>query len=421
MKKLLSVLLVLPLTAQAASVAAPVNIGVAAAVRGSVKATAPGGPAGRVVETGKAVYSHDKIVTGPDAKLQVLLLDQTSFTMGPNSEMELDEFVFDPNTNAGKVAAKITKGAFRFVTGKVARRDPAAMQVTTPVGTIGIRGTMTGGTVDSKEGTFVLLGPGPNNNADEKAGGITVKNDQGKTEVDQDGYAVNVKAGEKPGAPFKMDQAQIDALLGGVNSAPKGDSKDDSKGDGASAGSDSGQDTAAGKSNATDAFAAIDSAQAETNQFAAQSFGAPTQTTWANMQGVTSGSGRYSGSASNFACDSLGTSCGGAAVGTTTFDLFIDFGAKTFGGNGSTIMVSQAGSPANINSVSYAGFSGDAKHTFSGGQIGGPGVYTSGAGGTSIKFLDAGGVTGGAVSLDVRWQTNSGQPYFGGEVSGNLQ
>ncbi|UPT73288.1 MAG: FecR family protein [Elusimicrobiota bacterium] len=217
MRKLLALLLCASSPAQAATV----NIGVASAVRGAVKAVAPGA-AGRVVETGKPVYSHDKVTTGPEGKLQILLLDQTSFTIGPNSEMELDEFVFDPATNAGKVSAKIAKGAFRFVTGKVARRDPSAMQVATPVGTIGIRGTMTAGTVSETEGTFVLLGPGPENNADEKAGGITVKNDKGSTDVDTDGWGVTVKAGEAPSDPFQIPPGALEGILNGVGSAPKG-------------------------------------------------------------------------------------------------------------------------------------------------------------------------------------------------------
>jgi hypothetical protein len=417
MKKILSVLIALPLAADAASVAAPINIGVASAVRGLVKASVPGGPAGRVVETGKAVYARDKVVTGPDAKLQVLLLDQTSFTMGPNSEMELDEFVFDPNTSVGKVSAKITKGAFRFVTGKVARRDPAAMQVTTPVGTIGIRGTMTAGTVDATEATIVLLGPGPNNNADEKPGGITVTNGAGSVTVDQDGYAVTVKAGEAPSAPFKMDQAQFDALLAGVNSAPTSDAKDDSDSASGGADSESGQDTANGTDNAGDAFAVIDAAQAETGQFAAQAFSAPSQATWDEVREVTGGTGRYSGSASNYACDASGSSCGGAAVGTTSFNLFIDFGAKTIGGSGSTIEVSQAGSATSINAHDYSALSGDARMALS--LFGsGSGSYINGAG-TSLKLLNASGVTAGAITVDVRWTNDV--DFFGGAVGGNLQ
>jgi hypothetical protein len=82
-----------------------------------------------------------RIVTGPDGRVQVLLLDETVFTIGPNGDMVVDEFVYDPDTSVHKVTARVTKGVFRWVTGKVARKDPAQMNVNLPVGTIGIRGT----------------------------------------------------------------------------------------------------------------------------------------------------------------------------------------------------------------------------------------------------------------------------------------
>lgn len=404
MKKILSLLLVLPLTATAA----PINIGVASAVRGAVNATAPGA-AGRVVETGKSVYSHDKVTTGPEGKLQVLLLDQTSFTMGPNSEMELDEFVFDPNTNVGKVSAKITKGAFRFITGKVARRDPASMQVTTPVGTIGIRGTITAGNVNSTEGTFVLLGPGPENNADEKAGGITIKNGQGSTEVDQDGWGVTVKLGEAPSKPFALSGGQLDGILSGLASVPKGDQKDDN-GAGGPANESSGQNTASGKSNAKDAFAAIDASEGDTSQFASQQFNTPTPSTWESIIAIPGGSGKYAGSAPFYQCVS-GGACGGAALGTMDFVMNVDFAAKTVGSaSGSTIvMTSPASSSSNINVTSYAGRSGAATMplNFSSGQYSG-----------TVNLLNAGGVTAGAAVIDVRYNSGS---IFGGSVGGSLQ
>ncbi|UPT73286.1 MAG: FecR family protein [Elusimicrobiota bacterium] len=296
MRRLAAALLIL---AQAAG--AQTGIGVASAVRGAVKAVAPGA-AGRVVETGKPVYARDKVTTGPEGKLQILLLDQTSFTIGPNSEMELDEFVFDPATNAGKVSAKIAKGAFRFVTGKVARRDPSAMQVATPVGTIGIRGTMTAGTVSETEGTFVLLGPGPENNADEKAGGITVKNDKGSSEVDTDGWGVTVKAGEAPSDPFQVPPGALEGILNGVGSAPSAGAAADQTAGGDPADSSSGQSTAEGTRNAADAFAAIDASQPETSQFASQQFSAPHATTWADVIAVPSGTGQYTGSGVFYNC-----------------------------------------------------------------------------------------------------------------------
>lgn len=411
MNRTLAALLLL---APAAAAAAPLNIGVASAVRGAVRATAPGA-AGRVVETGKPVYSHDKVTTGPEGKLQILLLDETSFTVGANSEMELDEFVFDPATNAGKVSAKIAKGAFRFVTGKVARRDPASMQVATPVGTIGIRGTMTAGTVSGTEATFVLLGPGPGNNADEKAGGITVKNDKGSTDVDKDGWGVTVKAGEAPSPAFELSPGQLDGILSGVGSSPKGDSKDDAAA-GDSGGASSGQDTAKGKENATDAFAALDASQAETSQFASQQFAAPKASTWADVIAIPGGTGKYTGSGSYYLC--TGGVCGGSVMGTTSFALDIDFGAKTLGGGSSNITLTgtyNATSNNTIQSLNYSSLSGDAvtSLTLNGGA---QHVWS----GTSLKLLDTGGVTAGAASIDVRVQSTTGPPQYGGAVTGSL-
>jgi hypothetical protein len=70
-----------------------------------------------------------------------MLLDETVFAMGPKTEMLLDEFVYDPDTSASKVTARIIKGVFRFVTGKIARKKPSKAKVMLPVGTLGGRGT----------------------------------------------------------------------------------------------------------------------------------------------------------------------------------------------------------------------------------------------------------------------------------------
>jgi hypothetical protein len=87
------------------------------------------------------VSSGTRIVTGSNGHIQLLLLDETVFTIGPNGNMVIDEFVYDPDTSVHKVSARVTKGVFRWVTGKVARENLGNMKVTLPVGTIGIRGT----------------------------------------------------------------------------------------------------------------------------------------------------------------------------------------------------------------------------------------------------------------------------------------
>lgn len=119
---------------------AAVRIGSAGAVRALAQAVAVDGTR-RTLAVGFPVYLGDRIITDGNGRLQVQLLDETVFTMGPNSDMVLDEFVYDPPTSVGRVGAAIKKGVFRFVTGLIGKRNPASMKVTTSVGVIGIRGT----------------------------------------------------------------------------------------------------------------------------------------------------------------------------------------------------------------------------------------------------------------------------------------
>jgi hypothetical protein len=69
-----------------------------------------------------------------------MLLDGTVVSMGPNSDMVIDEFVYDPDTSSDRFLARITKGLFRFVAGKLSHR-PDQWRVNVPSGAVGIRGT----------------------------------------------------------------------------------------------------------------------------------------------------------------------------------------------------------------------------------------------------------------------------------------
>jgi len=82
-----------------------------------------------------------RVFTGPDGRVQLLLLDETVCTMGPNGDMVIDEFVYDPNNSSDKITARLQKGLLRWVTGKAPRKNPANMKVILPAGDTGIRGT----------------------------------------------------------------------------------------------------------------------------------------------------------------------------------------------------------------------------------------------------------------------------------------
>jgi hypothetical protein len=84
-----------------------------------------------------AVFSGDKIITGPQGEAQVMFRDQTKLVVGPNSVMVIDAFVFSDQDTARQISINAVKGAFRFITGN---SPQDAYTITTPTSTIGVRG-----------------------------------------------------------------------------------------------------------------------------------------------------------------------------------------------------------------------------------------------------------------------------------------
>ena len=66
------------------------------------------------------------------------MADSTNLSLGPSATLKLDRTVFDDATHYRDVAVRLTSGAFRFVTGN---SEKAAYKITTPLATIGVRGT----------------------------------------------------------------------------------------------------------------------------------------------------------------------------------------------------------------------------------------------------------------------------------------
>jgi hypothetical protein len=114
--------------------------GVTAAV--NPKATAiDGAGKTRLVSLGDPVIRNHRIETSGEGLVQILLADGTSFTVGPNSSVVIDSFVYDPEKNTASLAATMTKGALRFIGGKASKAS-GNVTINTPIGTAGIRGAV---------------------------------------------------------------------------------------------------------------------------------------------------------------------------------------------------------------------------------------------------------------------------------------
>lgn len=95
----------------------------------------------RLVSLGDPVIRNHRIETSGAGLVQILLADGTSFTVGPNSSVVIDSFVYDPEKNTASLAATMTKGALRFIGGRASKAS-GDVKINTPIGTAGIRGAV---------------------------------------------------------------------------------------------------------------------------------------------------------------------------------------------------------------------------------------------------------------------------------------
>ena len=196
-----AVLVIVALTMSNAALAAEF-IGVAAALRGDVIRVSAASEASDVgpVSSGSKIFLGDEIEVASGGRMQIMLLDETVFTLGSGAKLTIDEFVYDPAAQSGSMTTQITKGAFRFVSGKLAKSSPEAMKVRLPSASISIRGTQVAGIVDEDGGSqIVLVGPGPNSFG-ATLGAITVSNAFGSVDLTRPNFATSI-APEQPPAP----------------------------------------------------------------------------------------------------------------------------------------------------------------------------------------------------------------------------
>ena len=90
---------------------------------------------------GAKVQPADVIATGADGAIGITFADDSLLSLGPNSTLAIDRFVFDSTTHRGAFDTSLQKGTLAAVSGKLARQSPDAMRVRTPVAILGVRGT----------------------------------------------------------------------------------------------------------------------------------------------------------------------------------------------------------------------------------------------------------------------------------------
>lgn len=89
-----------------------------------------------VLEDG--IYLNEVIQTAAESATEITFKDKTTISVGPNSNITLDKFIYDPDPAKSKMVMSLGKGVFRFVTGDMPSRS---YEFKTPVSTLAVRGT----------------------------------------------------------------------------------------------------------------------------------------------------------------------------------------------------------------------------------------------------------------------------------------
>ena len=92
-------------------------------------------------QVGTPVLVGSTLKTGPEGSLGVTLNDETVISIGPDSEVSVEEFAFNPEAGDLKLGASMVRGTLNFISGLIAKMRPEAQTVRTPTGMIGVRGT----------------------------------------------------------------------------------------------------------------------------------------------------------------------------------------------------------------------------------------------------------------------------------------
>ena len=159
---------------------------------------------GRKANTGDPIFLNDVIMTGADVTMQVMLKDQTVFTMGPDSSIRFDTFIYDPADGAnGSLSAQVLNGSFKFISGKIANNNPDGMVLKLSHTTAAIRGTSVSGRVNADGSATLLL----------LSGAVSLQRndvpDAVVTDIFRSGWGVTITETGSASDPFRFEETDI--------------------------------------------------------------------------------------------------------------------------------------------------------------------------------------------------------------------
>src|SRR3954454_20696460 len=104
------------------------------------------------INVGDSMLRDETVRTGAGSAARFVMADSTNLSLGPSGTLKLDRTVFNDEHSYRDVAIRTATGTFRFVAG---HSEKTAYKITTPLATIGVRGTTLD--IPSQRGSSIVV------------------------------------------------------------------------------------------------------------------------------------------------------------------------------------------------------------------------------------------------------------------------
>ena len=159
-----------------------------------------------VVRPQLPIQQNDAVKTG-NGRVRITFLDDSTVNITEQSRLVIDDFVYNGNPSASRMALRFASGTARFTSGsgRIAKPNIA---LRTPSATIGVRGTDFTTTVDEFGKSLIILLP----SADGTVGEITVSNAAGMVILNQAFQATLVETYDSVPSPPIIVNLSLDLI-----------------------------------------------------------------------------------------------------------------------------------------------------------------------------------------------------------------
>ena len=93
------------------------------------------------IQVGTKLQEKDVIITEAKSSVGLIFKDDTRISIGPNSKLEIEKYLFEPSKNQENFVTNLSQGSIQCITGLISKVNPKAFKIKVKTATIGIRGT----------------------------------------------------------------------------------------------------------------------------------------------------------------------------------------------------------------------------------------------------------------------------------------